>query len=346
MKKLTLFLLSGLQILAVAAQSSSGGTRPYLQKSLTGLSIQQVTAETSGGNISVSGVPDAEARLEVYVRGNHGEDLSNEDVKRRLDEQYDLTVSTDDHKLRVIARPKHNINWNKSLSVSFKIYAPEAVATTLRTSGGNISMKKLSGGTQDFRTSGGNLDIDQLSGKITGKTSGGNINISDSKNEIDLTTSGGNIEATHCEGNLRLGTSGGDLKLRLLKGTIRSTTSGGTVRGEEIDGELHASTSGGNIRLMDLTCSLSASTSGGDINVSLREMGKYLDLTNSSGNVSLQLPQGKGMDLRISGDKVRVNSLTNFKGESDEKHIEGAMNGGGIPVKVNNSSGDVTLTFK
>ncbi|MDO6435000.1 DUF4097 family beta strand repeat-containing protein [Flavitalea sp. BT771] len=346
MKKLSLLILSGLQILAVAAQSPSGGTRPYLQKSLAGLSIREVTAETSGGNIYVSGVPDAEARVEVYVRGNHGEELSGEDARRRLEEQFDLTVSTDDHKVRAIARPKRNINWNKSLSISFKIYAPESVTTILRTSGGNISLKKLSGSTQDFRTSGGNLDIDQLTGRITGKTSGGNVNISDSKSEIDLVTSGGNIEATHCEGNLHLGTSGGDLKLRLLKGTIRATTSGGTVRGEEIDGELHASTSGGNIRLTDLTCSLSASTSGGDINVSLKEMGKFLDLTNSSGNVSLQLPQGKGMDLRISGDKVRVNTLTNFKGESDEKHIDGAMNGGGIPVKVSNSSGDVTLTFK
>jgi len=344
MKKLYLLMLSGLSILTVTAQS--GRSSAYIQKSLAGLSIASVNAETSGGNISVAGVPDAEARLEVYVRGNHGEDLSSEDIKRRLDEQYELTISTDDHKLRAIARPRRNINWNRSLSVSFKIYVPETVTTSLRTSGGNITLKKLTGATQDFRTSGGNLDIDQLKGRIVGRTSGGNVNISDSKEDIDLTTSGGNIEATHCEGTLHLGTSGGDLRLRLLKGTIRASTSGGNVRGEEIDGELHASTSGGNIRMTDLSCSLNASTSGGDINVGFRDLGKFLELTNSSGNVTMQLPQGKGLDLQISGDRVRVNSLANFKGESDEKHIDGTLNGGGIPVKVRNNSGDVELTFK
>ena len=344
MKKLSLLILSGLQILTVAAQSGRGGA--YIQKSLTGLAIQQVTAETSGGNISITGVPDGEARLEVYVRDNHGDELSNDEIKKRLEEQFDLSISTDNHKLAVSVRPHRSINWNKSLSVSFKIYAPEAVSTVLRTSGGNITLKKLTGSSQDFRTSGGNLDIDQITGKVIGRTSGGNINISDSKDDVDLTTSGGNIEATHCEGNLHFGTSGGDLKLRLLKGTIRASTSGGNVRGEEIDGELNARTSGGNIKMTDLACSLNASTSGGDINVGFRELGKYLELTNSSGNVTVQLPQGKGLDLHLSGDRVRVSSMANFKGDMDEKHIDGTLNGGGMPVRVANSSGDVTLNFK
>ena len=344
MKKLSLLILSGLQILTVAAQSGRGGA--YITKSLTGLAINQVTAETSGGNISVAGVPDGEARLEVYVRDNHGSDLPNDEIKKRLDEQFDLNISTDNHKLTVSVRPHRNINWNKSLSVSFKIYAPEAVATVLRTSGGNITLKKLTGSSQDFRTSGGNLDIDQITGKVIGRTSGGNINISDSKDDLDLTTSGGNIEATHCEGNLHFGTSGGDLKLRLLKGTIRANTSGGNVRGEEIDGELNARTSGGNIKMSDLTCSLNAGTSGGDINVGFRELGKYVELTNSSGNVTIQLPSGKGLDLHISADRVRVSSMANFKGDMDEKHIDGTLNGGGIPLKVSNSSGDVMLNFK
>jgi DUF4097 and DUF4098 domain-containing protein YvlB len=345
MKKLYIILLVGLQAWTASAQP--GKSPLYLQKPLSGLGIQQVDAQTSGGNISVSGVPDNEARLEVYIRDNRGEDLSNEEIKRRLDEQFDLTISTDDHKLRAVARPKHDhINWNRSLSISFKIYVPENVSSVLRTSGGNITLKKLTGPTQDFKTSGGNMDIDEVTGKINGRTSGGNINISDAKSDIDLGTSGGNIEATHCEGNMRLATSGGDLKLRLLKGSVRATTSGGTVRGEVIEGELVATTSGGNIKFTDLDCSLNGSTSGGDINVSFKELGKYLDLRNSGGDITVQLPQGKGLDLNIYADKIKANMLNNFKGKFDEKHIDGSLNGGGIPVKIDNSSGDVTLTFK
>ncbi|HEX9512062.1 MAG TPA: DUF4097 family beta strand repeat-containing protein [Puia sp.] len=347
MRKILLLLLAGLQIRAAEAQFS--GHPPYLQKSLSGESLQRVELETSGGNISVYGVPAAEARLEVYVRGNHdGEgELSKEEIEKRLNEQYDLNISVNDHKLTAIAKGKsRNMNWRRGLSISFKAYVPQAVSSDLRTSGGNISLKNLSGATQEFHTSGGNLDVDLVSGKLTGRTSGGNISLTDSKDDIDLQTSGGNIQAVNCQGSIKLGTSGGNLTLRLLKGNVRATTSGGSVVGEAITGELQTRTSGGNIRMRDMSCSLSASTSAGNIDVEMNDAGKYLSLSTSGGNISLLLPQGKGMDLQLYGEEVKASSLDNFKGQLDGKHIDGAINGGGLPVKVDNSGGRISLSFK
>lgn len=346
MRKIFLLLLAGLQIRAAVAQ---GHTPPYLQKSLSGESLQRAELQTTGGNIALYGVPAAEARLEVYVWGNHdgGSEISKEEIERRLNEQYDLQISVNDHKLTVIAKPKvRNMNWRKGLSISFKAYVPQAVSSDLHTSGGNITLKNLTGATQEFHTSGGNLDVDLVSGKLSGRTSGGNISLTDSKDDIDLQTSGGNIEAANCQGNIKLGTSGGNLTLRLLKGTIHATTSGGSVVGEEITGELQTRTSGGNIRLRDMSCSLSASTSAGNIDVEMKDAGKYLNLSTSGGNVALQLPHGKGMDLQLYGEEVKASSLDNFKGQLDGKHIDGAINGGGLPIKVENSGGRINLSFK
>ena len=91
MRKILLLVLAGLQIRAAIAQ---GHTPPYLQKSLSGESLQRVELQTTGGNIAVYGVPAAEARLEVYVWGNHdgGGDISKEEIERRLNEQYDLQI--------------------------------------------------------------------------------------------------------------------------------------------------------------------------------------------------------------------------------------------------------------
>lgn len=346
MRKIFILLLAGLQIRAAVAQ---GHTPPYLQKSLAGESVQRIELETTGGNIYVAGVPAGEARLEVYVWGNHGNEdngLSKEEIEKRLNEQYDLSISVNDHKLTAIAKPKvRNMNWRKGLTISFKAYVPQSVSSNLRTSGGNIALKNLTG-TQDFHTSGGNLDVDQISGKLTGRTSGGNISLTDSKDDIDLQTSGGNIEAAHCEGNIKLGTSGGNLVLRLLKGTVHATTSGGSVNGEEINGELQTRTSGGNIRLRDMSCSLSASTSAGNVDVDMKDPGKFLNLSTSGGNISLQLPSGKGMDLKLYGEEVKANSLNNFQGQMDNKHIDGAINGGGLPVKVDNSGGRISISFR
>jgi len=336
-KYLSFLLLAGLFITANAQESSS--KEPYLVKSLTSEAIQNVNVETTGGNIAVAGA-DAEARIEVYVWASNGRDrnISKEEIKKRLEEDYTLTISAVNHKLTAIAKPKHEFrDWNHGLSISFKVYVPHNASTDLTTSGGNISLTSLTG-TQDFTTSGGNLNIDHLTGHIKGRTSGGNITLSELKDDIDLSTSGGNINAGNASGNIRLSTSGGSLTLRELNGTIKATTSGGNVHADNIEGELSAHTSGGNVSMTGLVCSLETSTSGGNIDVSIKTLGKYVKISNSGGHIDLQVPQGQGMDLNLSADRVNAVALTGFKGDVKKDHIDGTLNGGGVPVTVHGGS--------
>lgn len=352
MQKILFLLLSGLPVLAIQAQSNSDRKDLFQVKTLAGASFQQADVETSGGNISFYGVAAADARVEVYISSDNGRNttLSKDEIQHRLDEMYDFSIGVSNNKLTAIAKPKAGSRFSDSrngLSISFRVYVPQSVSSTLRTSGGNIDLGNLTGGTQDFRTSGGNLDVEHISGKLTGRTSGGNISLKDVKDDIQMSTSGGNVEASDCQGNIRLTTSGGNLVLQNLKGDIRANTSGGNVEGGSVSGELLTSTSGGDIRLKDLSCSLTASNSGGSIDVRMTSMGQYLNLRNSGGDVSLQLPQGKGMDLSLYGDPVvRATALGNFSGDVDEKHINGTLNGGGIPVKVDGGGGRVSLSFK
>ncbi len=346
MKKIALLLMSGLGAFAAIAQSPE--TQPYLQKTFPRASVKAIEAETSGGNIDVYGQASGDARVEVYVWADNGRnrDISKDELQKRLEDQYDLNVSIDGDKIVASAKQKRGWDngWKKGVSVSFKIYTPEAVSSHVRTSGGNIVMKDLKG-SEDFRTSGGNLNVDHLSGTIRGRTSGGNVDVNDSQDEIDLGTSGGNMVAQRCEGRIQLSTSGGNVELRSVKGNIRATTSGGQVDGGQITGELDAHTSGGNIDLRDLAATLSASTSGGNIHVNFLST-KSVDLSNSSGSITLELPQGQGMDLRITGERVHSTAMSNFKGDVDERHIDGTLNGGGIPVKVDGNGGDVHVSFK
>jgi DUF4097 and DUF4098 domain-containing protein YvlB len=56
-----------------------------------------------------------------------------------------------------------------------------------------------------------------------------------------------------------------------------------------VEGELIAHTSGGNVRLTDMKSSLETSTSGGNIDISFNELGKYVKVNNSAGNVNISL---------------------------------------------------------
>jgi hypothetical protein len=320
---------------------------PFITKSLSAAAIKNVKVRTSGGSISVSGVDAAQARLEVFVRPSNGKDnLSKEEIQKRLDEDYELTITTSDNLLTAIAKTKdRNVNWKRALSISFKVYVPQAVSTDLATSGGSIQLADLTG-TQEFSTSGGSLRMKQLSGKIHGRTSGGSITVTDSKDIIDLSTSGGGITAENCNGQLTLSTSGGSLHLSGLKGNIKASTSGGSVHGSGIGGELYAHTSGGSVHLTDLSGSVDASTSGGNMHVTLSELGKYVTIKNSGGNVDLTLPGNKGLNLKLSGDRIKTDKLNNFSGSIEDDEIDGTLNGGGIPVTVRAGSGRISLWLK
>ena len=337
-------LLAGISF-SLSAQSDN--QTPYLTKSLTNESINNVEVRTSGGSISVAGVGASEARVEVYINANNnGKEISKEEIKRRLDEYYDLNISVSNNKVSAIAKPKErNLDWKKGLNISFKVFAPTKINSDLATSGGSISLRNLSG-SQNFVTSGGSLHVDNLSGETDGKTSGGSIHVVNSKDDIKLATSGGSIHAENCTGNLRLTTSGGSLNLNGLSGNIEANTSGGSVRGSNIKGELSTNTSGGSIRLSDMMCSLETSTSGGSIDVGIKEFGKYLKISNSSGNIDLDIPNDKGINLSLAAQRISVPTLQNFNGKVDREEVEGKLNGGGIPVTVRAGSGKINVTMR
>jgi hypothetical protein len=308
--------------------------------------IKAVFVKTSGGSITVSGQSGESPRIEIYVHGNNGNDLSREEIKKRLEEDYELEITTASGELHAQARRKHDggWDWRRQLNISFKIFVPKQVSTHLNTSGGSIHLDNLSG-DENFGTSGGSLHIDALNGMIKGETSGGSIEVSNSGDDINLNTSGGSIHADNCKGKIRLETSGGSLHLSNLKGNINANTSGGSVTANNIDGELITGTSGGSVNLSQLSCSLEASTSGGSMHVEMIKVGKYIKLDDSGGHVDLRLPSNQGYNLSLSADKISpATSVGNFSGQWDKDHVKGTMNGGGIPVHVD-VSGHLNIDF-
>jgi len=341
-----------LLILFIACQSfialAQDNKTPYETKSIANDGLKDVFVETSGGSITVSGASGEAQRVEIYVRGNNNAELSREEIKKRLDEDYVLEVSVNNHELHAVAKRKHeggfNWDWRKQLSISFKIYVPKQVSSHLETSGGSIHLDNLSG-NEKFSTSGGSLHIDALSGIIKGETSGGSIEVSNSANDINLETSGGSIHASNCQGKIHLETSGGSLHLSSLKGSINANTSGGSVEADNIEGELNTGTSGGSLNLTRLSCSLEASTSGGSLNAELLHVGKYVKLDVSGGHVNLRLPAKQGYDLNLSANRInKPENMTGFNGEWEKDHVHGSVNGGGIPVSVD-ASGHLDIIF-
>ena len=54
------------------------------------------------------------------------------------------------------------------------------------------------------------------------------------------------------------------------------------------------------------------------------------------------MPLDQGMDLDLSGDRVSI-AMQNFKGTIEDDRVKGQLNGGGIPVRIATSGGNVRV---
>lgn len=337
MKKL--FTLLSLLFLSTFVFAQSG--TPYMTKTFSASTIENIGVKTSGGGITVLGSDDDQARVEVYIQGNNRKTISRSEIEERL-EDYRLKVALEGNTLICIAENEESINWGNGLSISFKIYGPVDVNTDVSTSGGGISLTRLNGNIK-FRTSGGGLELTDLDGNIKGSTSGGGIDLDNCDNFVDVRTSGGGIEAVNCDGDIKLSTSGGGISLAKMTGNIDARTSGGGISAEYMEGEFNASTSGGGISLNHIMANVKARTSAGSINANIDEVGDFLDLTTTAGNINIDLPDNEGYDLSLSGNKVSVADMNNFSGDQSSKRMNGTVNGGGMEITARASSGRVSI---
>lgn len=301
----------------------------YQTKTLDQNTLKRIKVETVGGNISVEGV-ETKTRLEVWlapVKGKAIADLS--DLKRMFAEDYDFTIKVINDQLDAIVKPKIKAKpYQSEVLVSLKVYVPAAITSRIRTSGGSISYNHISEGEQHFTTSGGELTIIDVNGIVDGITSGGNVN------------------AQQCKGKISLTTSGGSIRLNQLDGRIKVLTSGGNIEGDQLNGDFNGVTSGGDVLLKNFSGNLDASTSAGTMDIQVIQLGKQISLRNFGGKVTMKLPQGKGLDLDLFAEQIDTGTLPQFKGKLDDHIVKGALNGGGVPVKIMANNGKISLLFQ
>lgn len=301
---LTLILMTS----ALAHSYAQNQEEPYRVETYEIDAPGELAVNTSGGHITVEGSASNSVRVEMYVSKN-GRNLLPPDID--LD-KWDIDISQSASTVKAIAKRQGNNNWNfgknNDVSISFVVYTPREMSTELKTSGGHIDVKGLSG-NHNVATSGGHLELANLKGTIEAKTSGGHIEIADIQGDLQAKTSGGHIDVRNSEGKLAVKTSGGHIDLANVNGSIE------------------------------------AKTSGGSISADLTSVGQFVDLKTSGGNVNISLPSGIGLDLNLRGSYVST-ALKDFSGEIERDEVEGKLNGGGPMISARTSGGTISLSFQ
>jgi DUF4097 and DUF4098 domain-containing protein YvlB len=209
----------------------------------------------------------------------------------------------------------------------YTITVPSDFDTQIRTAGGTITVRNLTGKCE-ATTSGGNLTLTGLNGPLRGSTSGGRIQVADCTGKIHVRTSGGGIELSGGSGDLDASTSGGSIKVSDFQGPAHVSTSGGGITLENVTGAIHGSTSGGSISgtfTSAVRAPVQLKTSGGGITFRAPAQSAFdLDASTSGGGVSSELP-------------------VTVVGKAGRAHLQGSVNGGGKTVLLRTSGGSIRV---
>jgi hypothetical protein len=210
----------------------------------------------------------------------------------------------------------------------FDVHVPMKTAVNVNTSGGGISVSKITGRV-GVHTSGGGLQIETVEGDVNGSTSGGGVRMRDIKGNAVTNTSGGGIEISN------------------VQGTLRASTSGGGIRIDGVTGDLHASTSGGGVTINDAGGRVEAHSSGGPVTarfVAGNNKGGVLSTSGGGVRAEVDPKVALSIDASSSGGGVTADLPITVQGKISNDSLRGDLNGGGATLRLRSSGGGVRLS--
>jgi hypothetical protein len=170
---------------------------------------------------------------------------------------------------------------------------------------------------------------------LQARTSDGNVTLSGLQGELSLTTGDGNLTLDHVSGDLRIKSGDGQVKITHADGAIDAHTSDGNL---SVDGLFHA---------------LALHTSDGTLDLSLREGTKLAGpstIQSSDGSVTIRVPQNFAADLNVHTSDGHVDcslplTMDHYQSGGEGHQLRGKLNGGGTPLTIHTSDGNVKIEY-
>jgi len=285
-------------------------------------------ARSSGGGIEVKTNNQNKVVVQAFIRKN-GLLLAPSDpmVKEVLDD-YNVNIEKDGTEITATVERRTNFNFWKNVGISLVISVPRKMSCNVSSSGGGLNISGVVG-NHKFSSSGGSVNLDNIEG------------------DTDASSSGGGVKVIGYNGELQVSSSGGGITVNEAHGKVFAHSSGGGVTLIDINGDVEAGSSGGGVKVSGEFGYLKATSSGGSVKVDLGSLTKELYLQSSGGGVDAIIRNGHklGLNLDLSSDHVNID-LRNFSGKSEKNRVNGTMNGGGIPVYMHASGGNVNVRFE
>ena len=170
--------------------------------------------------------------------------------------------------------------------------------------------------------------------------------------DLELRTADGALNISGVQGNLQLHTSDGAVDVHDVSGNLRLVASDGAIKIHNVTGTLESRSSDGHATIDGRFTALQVHTSDGNLDLTLAD-GTQLNMASrvesSDGHVTLHLPRTMAVDLDVHTGDGHIDCtlpvmVEGYNSNRESGHnLRGHLNGGGIPLTVHTSDGNVTI---
>jgi hypothetical protein len=166
--------------------------------------------------------------------------------------------------------------------------------------------------------------------------------------DLDAGTADGNVIARGLSGNLQVHAGDGSVLLEDVNGALHLKTSDGNVTIRRAKGTLEARGSDGHMRVDGDFRAVQIHTSDGNLDLTLTQGSKLnaaSRVESSDGSVNISVPSTLAADVDVSTSDGHVDcSLPLTMDHYDSGHsLHGRLNGGGTPLSIHTSDGNVRI---
>ena len=130
---------------------------------------------------------------------------------------------------------------------------------------------------------------------------------------------------------------------------VKFTTVNGGVDVSGLSGRVVAETTNGGVIARDISGTIDASTTNGGVDVELTRLGDggaKLECTN--GGIKLRLPADSkaSISASITNGGIDASGLTLETTEKTRRRLEGRLNGGGAPIRIEGTNGGIRIAAR
>jgi putative adhesin len=171
--------------------------------------------------------------------------------------------------------------------------------------------------------------------------------------DLDAGTADGNLVARGLSGNLQVHAGDGSVMLEDVNGALRLRTSDGNVTIRRAKGTLEARGSDGHMSVDGEFSAVQMHTSDGNLDLTLASGSKLnaaSRIESSDGHVNISVPSTLAADMDVSTSDGHVDcslplTMDHYDSRESSGHrLHGRLNGGGTPLSIHTSDGNVRIT--